>query len=137
MSKATRALKMDTALSELNELAEFFGVTEVTEEVEEQVEEFVNTGEDWAKKSEGVWQRTGLKEWTPVQTGNLAESVTTDVSLPYITVGVLEAKAPYSEAPNVGTKTGHGVDYIDAVWFEYAKIFGNQLFPGRFTVLNG
>lgn len=132
MSVATKKLGMQSALNEFSDLAAEFGLSSLVTDIENQVDDFVETGKDWASKSETVWQRTGQRSWTPVQTGNLAESVTTDVALPYIRVGVLDAKAPYSEAKNVGTKTGYGPNYIEAVWFEYARVIGNNLFPSNF-----
>lgn len=137
MSTATKALGLGPALDELRKNAEEFGLADIVENIEEQVDAFVETGKEWASKTETIWQTTkrGARAWTPIQTGNLAESVATDVQLPYIRVGVLEDKAPYSEAKNVGTKTGYGPNFIEAVWFEYATVFGNNLFGKGFRVL--
>lgn len=137
MSTATRALGMDPALSELKTLADEFGLSDIVEGIEDEAEAFVETGKEWANKTRAVWQTTtpGARAWTPVQTGNLAESVTTDIALPKLRVGVLESKAPYSEAKNVGTKTGYGPDFIEAVWFEYAKVIGKNLFGKGFEVI--
>lgn len=137
MSTATKALGLDPALDELRKNAEEFGLVDMIDDIEEQVDAFVDAGKEWANKTQTIWQTTerGARAWTPIQSGNLAASVTTDVQLPYIRVGVLEAKAPYSEAKNVGTKTGYGPDFIEAVWFEYATVFGNNLFGKGFRVL--
>lgn len=125
---------MDAELSELAKAASQFGLGGIVEDIEARVDDFVGRGIDWARKSQEIWQRTGLTDWTPIQTGNLAASVDTEVAMPYIRVGVIQSKAPYSEAKNVGTKTGYGPDFIDAVWFTYAEHFGNKLFPGEIKV---
>lgn len=140
---------MDPTLAELTALADQFGLSDIIDDIEDQVEAFVAAGEEWGKKTQEVMARTSPADrWTPVQTGNLAASVDTDVQLPTISVGVNVAKitkpvkggkkshdgTDYTEKPNVGTKTGFGPNFIEAVWFEYAKSFGNQLFPGAFTV---
>ena len=124
---------MDSALLELSNLAEEFGLSDIVEDIEEQVDDFVSRGKKWADDTKEIWSKTeeGVRNWTPVQTGNLASSVTTDVALPYIRVGVIASKAPYSEAPNVGSKTGYGTDFIDAIWFTYAENYGNKAFPGE------
>lgn len=150
MSVATKQLGMDAALAELASLAGEFGLSDIVEDVEDQAEAFVEAGKEWGKKTQEVMQRTTPNnQWTPVATGNLAASIDTDVQLPTISVGVNVAKITkpvkgagkhsskgkdYTEYENVGTKTGYGPDFIEAVWFEYAKAFGNQLFPGAFTI---
>lgn len=143
MSVATKALGMDPALAELSALASEFGMPEIVDDIVDQVDNFVETGKEWAKKTKETMQRTGQREWTPIQSGNLAASIDDDVVLPNISVGVNVAKITkpvkgkhggedYTEFKNVGTKTGYGTDFIEAVWFEYAKNYGKELFPGAF-----
>lgn len=146
MSIATEKLGMDSVLAEFGTLADEFGLSDIVEGIEEQAETFIESGKEWAKRTQEVMSRTEPNDmWTPVQSGNLAASIDTDVQLPTIAVGVNVAKitrpmkgkhdegVDYTEKENVGTATGYGPNFIEAVWFEHAKAIGNQLFPGAFT----
>lgn len=153
MSKATRAFKMDGALKELRSLADFFDATDISDEIEDAVNDFAFRGKQWADATADVWRTMG-GNFTPYITGNLAESVVVEDALPTFRVGVdlnrllgpkvmvgkrgnwagkevVISDYDYTEEADKIAVSGYGKGFIDAVWFEYARNHAKQLFSGE------